>query len=819
MSELIAKVAVENTAYSFDEAFDYAIPDLLLSAVKPGVRVLVPFGNSNAKRQGFVFAIRRVDSQNKLKKIHSVLDSNPLLTNELLRLAVYLKEQTFCTLYDAAKAMLPSGIGLKIVNSYVVNRDVSELQLSNLNENEKCVIKYLNDKNNYINEEKILKDLGYKKDFEIVRNLASKGYLISSLNSVQKTGDATVKMIRLSDFFLQCDEKPKLTLKQKRIVELLNDIGTASVKEICYFTGLTSAVIATLEKKGIIEVFENKIFRRPSSTPISTLKREIELSEEQSRAYENIRGQLLSDVSENALLFGVTGSGKTQVFLKLIDDTLSMGKSVIMMVPEISLTPQMLSIFYERYGEEVAVFHSGLSMGERKDEWERVVEGKAKIALGTRSAVFAPFENLGLVVIDEEQEQTYKSEMTPRYNAKNVAAFRCKFNNALLLLSSATPSVATFASALSGKFSLNRIDKRYGNAVLPDVILTDMKYGASNLSGSNLSPVLEELICENLNNKKQTILLLNRRGFNTFAVCSECGNVKTCPNCSISMTYHSKNNRLMCHYCGYSESFTKICKECGKESVVYSGAGTQKLEDDLKEKFPTAKILRLDTDSTSSRSFFENSLNEFSDGKYDILLGTQMVAKGLDFPNVTLVGVISIDQQLFNDDYKSSERAFDLLTQVVGRAGRGDTKGKAVIQTSFPENEIIKLAAEQDYDNFFNMEIKIRKALIYPPYCDFCSVGFIGNDELLTRSAAKAFYDSVKLLHKAEYSDLEIILLNPLAPRISKVAGKYRYRVIIKCKNNARFREFISKLLKEFAKDNRYKKVTAYADMNPENMF
>lgn len=819
MSEFIAKVAVENTTFSFDEAFDYAIPDLLLSEVRAGVRVLVPFGNANSRRQGFVFAVRKKSDEKKLKKISAVLDEAPLLNNELLRLAVYLKEHTFCTLFDAAKTMLPSGIGLKIVNAYIVNPDINSAQLETLTADERSVISYLSEKSSYVKEDKILKDLGFNKDYNITSRLCSKGYLINSFNSIQKTGDATVKMVRLSQFYNEITEKPKLTPKQNTIVKLLNDIGSASVKEVCYFTGLTSAVIATLEKKGIVEVFENQVYRQPKFLRAETEKQDIKLSEEQNRAYSDIKKKIESESFGTSLLFGVTGSGKTQVFLKAIDEVLKKGKSVIMMVPEISLTPQMLSIFYNRYGSDVAVFHSGLSMGERKDEWQRVVDGKAKIALGTRSAVFAPFSNLGLIVIDEEQEQTYKSEMTPRYNAKSVAAFRCKFNNALLLLASATPSVSTYASAMSGNIALNRLEQRYGNAILPEVIISDLKYGTNNQSGSNLSPMLEGLIDENLKKHEQTILLLNRRGFNTFAVCSECGKVKVCPHCSISMTYHTKNKRLMCHYCGYSEPFTRKCTECEKESIVYSGAGTQKLEDELSQKFPEAKVLRLDTDSTSSRYYFENSLKDFSEGKYDILLGTQMVAKGLDFPNVTLVGVISIDQQLFNDDYKSSERAFDLLTQVVGRAGRGNEKGKAVIQTSFPENEIIKLAASQDYDTFFDYEIKIRKALIYPPYCDFCAVGFVGTDEILTRNAAKSFYENVKKLHENEFSDLGIILLNPLAPRISKVSGKFRYRVIIKCKNTAKFRSFISRLLKEFSCDSRFKKVTLYADINPENMF
>ena len=818
MTEIIAKVAVENTAYSFDEAFDYAIPDFLLSEVVPGKRVVVPFGRGNTKRQGFVFALRENKSGVELKSISAVLDSAPLLNNEMLRLAVFLKEQTFCTLYEAAKAMLPSGFGLKFVNSYMLNPNFVYDDELCLTDDEKAVIDYLKPKD-YVYENKILKDLGFDKNSGIVKGLCSKGYVVSNAFTVERIGNASVKMARLTQFYYESNALPKFSAKQKSVIKLLEDIGSASVKEICYFTGVTYAVVVTLQKKGVIEVFENEAYRKPKIQKGLHKSKELILSDEQGKAYEELSRKYREGKAHTSLLFGVTGSGKTTVFMKLIDDVIKDGKSVIVMVPEISLTPQMLSIFYERYGDEVAVFHSGLSMGERKDEWKRVYEKKAKIAVGTRSAVFAPVENLGLIIIDEEQESSYKSEMTPRYNAKDVAKFRTKYNNSLLVLASATPSISDYAAAQSGAVSLCVLHERYGNAVLPEVITTEMKYAADSKVRKNLSEVLENAIGEALSQKHQSILLLNRRGFNTFASCGACGKVKVCPHCSISLTYHSKNRRLMCHYCGYSEPFTDTCSYCGEKAVMYSGFGTQKLEDELHEKFPDARVLRLDTDSTSTRYSFENSLKDFADGKYDILVGTQMVAKGLDFPNVTLVGVVSIDQQLFNDDYKSAERAFDLLTQVVGRAGRGELKGKAVIQTAFPDNEIIHLAAKQDYESFFNSEIRIRKALIYPPYCDFCAVNFVGKDEAQTKQAAKSFFESVKYLHGYGYPDLGIILLSPIAPRIEKVADKYRNRVIIKCKNNARFRAFISTLLKNYMNDKKYKDVTVFADINPENMF
>lgn len=818
MSDIIAKVAVENTAFSFDDAFDYAIPDSLIDEVKPGCIVLVPFGNGNRSRQGFVFALRKADPDKKLKRISAVL-SAPLLNNELLRVAVNMKENTFCTLYEAAKATLPSGVGVKTVNSYIINPDFADGVNDTLTADEIRLIEYLREKSTYVREDKLLSALGFRKDSDIASSLCRRGYLINSIDSVDRIGDATVRMARLSELYLSREEQPKLTPKQKSIVKLLDDIGTASVKEICYFTGVTAGVISTLAKKGIIELFENKIYRQPKLIKNSSQSNSILLTEEQNNAYKKLSEDYKSDGSVTALLRGVTGSGKTQVFLKLVDDCIADGKSAIVMVPEISLTPQMLDIFYSRYGDKVAVFHSGLSMGERKDEWLRANSGEAQIVLGTRSAVFAPVRNLGLIVIDEEHEQTYKSEMTPRYNAKEVAAFRAKLNNCLLLLCSATPSIVSYANAKSGKYDLCELNSRYGNASLPEVVISKMKYGADPSQISNISAELFDAIGSNLKNGMQTILLLNRRGYNTFAACSECGHVKLCPNCNISLTYHARNKRLMCHYCNYSEPFNDVCTECGTKSVVFSGSGTQRLEDELAEKFPDAKILRLDTDSTSSRYFFEESLKTFSDGGYDILLGTQMVAKGLDFPKVTLVGVISVDQQLYNDDYKSSERTFDLITQVVGRSGRGDEKGIAVIQTSFPENEIIKLASKQDYEAFYNMEIRIRKALVYPPFCDFCSVGFTGEDELMTKNAAKEFFNMTTKLHKSEFSDLDIIILSPLAPRISKIAGRYRYRVIIKCKNTKRMREFITRLLKEFAGDKRFNKITAFADMNPESMF
>lgn len=816
---MIAKVAVDNAAFSFDDAFDYAIPEKLKNEVRPGVRVLVPFGNSSKKRQGVVFALRENSEAKKLKNISAVLDSAPLLNNEMLRLAVWLKEECFCTLFEAAKAMLPTGLGLNLITSYLANPDASPAQISALSADENSVYTYLCDKSVYVNKEKLLHDLGFKPDFPIAEQMADKGILLRNIDSVRKIGDATIKMVRLSELYLSLPEIPKFTLKQKQVIKLLEDIGSASVKEVCYFTGVTTAVVATLEKKGYLEFFDNQVFRRPRFDAPLMRNAEICLTDEQNTAYQKMFGQYKSGKACGSLLFGITGSGKTQVYIKLIDDVIESGSGVIVMVPEISLTPQLLELFYGRYGSAVAVFHSALSMGERLDEWKRIKQGEAKIAIGTRSAVFAPFDKLGLIIMDEEQEHTYKSEMSPRYHARDVAKFRTNFHNALLVLASATPSLETYSAAKRGRYSLCTLQNRYGKAVLPEVITTNMKYGADLAQNKNLS---EELLCALKNtfaDKKQAILLLNRRGYNTFAACSSCGKVMVCPNCSISMTYHSKNGRLMCHYCGFSESFTQVCRACGEKSVVYTGTGTQKLEEELAESFPDARILRLDTDTTASRYSFQNALKKFTNYEYDIMVGTQMVAKGLDFPNVTLVGVISIDQQLYNDDYKSAERAFDLLTQVIGRAGRGNYQGKAIIQTSFPENEIIRLSAQQDYEAFYALEMQMRKAMVYPPYCDICVFAFVGTDELKTKAASKFMLDILKEKHRSEYQDLNIMVLGPIAPRLSKISGKYRYRIIVKCRNSKRLRQFVAALLKAFSKDSRFTKISAFADLNPENIY
>lgn len=809
-------VAIENSNFSFDKAYDYLLNEKM-SDIKPGCRVLVPFGKGNAIKQGIVIRTGEIENPGKkFKKVASVIDSEPVLNDEMLKLVLYLKERTFCTLFDAVKTILPAGMCHRTVTTYIASPNVD---LSGITFDERAIYDFLASKNKYIENDKILKTMGFDLSSDILNKMSEKGYILKNFDSERKTGDLTVKSVRITENGLQAlESSEKFTEKQLEALKVLNEIGSCCVKELCYFTGFTSAVVTALQRKGYAELYFEEVYRNPYENVDTVNDREnIILNSEQQTAFDDILQKYNNHSGETTLLFGVTGSGKTSVYMKMIDTVIDSGKQVIVMVPEISLTPQTLNLFHKRYGRDVAVIHSALSAGQRTDEFKRIKNGEVKIVVGTRSAVFAPLDNLGMIIIDEEQEHTYKSEQNPRYNARDVAKFRCKYNNALLLLTSATPSIETFARAKNGIYGLNILKNRYSKSVLPDVEIVDMLTDA--LSDSEyFSKNLSDRINENLKNGRQSILLMNRRGYNTFVACSSCGNVITCPYCSISMTYHYANGRLMCHYCGYSQSITDKCPECGSTNMRYSGVGTQKIEDEISTLFPNARVLRMDADSTMSKNSYEEKLKAFSEKKYDIMLGTQMVAKGLDFENVTLVGVINADMQLNNDDFRSQERTFDLLTQVVGRAGRGQYKGTAVVQTFNPENEVIRLASTQDYESFYNNEFSIRKMLIYPPFCDICLVGFTGLKESNVKLASKKFFEIIKNKLNTDYKLQKLIILGPMPARVSKISNKFRYRIILKCKNNNEFRKMIGECLTEYYSYSCFSDTSAYVDVNPENI-
>ena len=745
MSVKIVRVAVDQTAFHFDKPFDYYIPDSLSGDdVCPGARVLVPFGRGNTLRNGIVTEVFDGQADEKLKPVSNILSKDCFLNDEMLKLGSWIKEQYFCTLYDALKIMLPP-----------------------------------------------------------------------AYNPAKEVRDQTVRCAELNEDF--DDPLVKITPKQQRVIDLLSEVGAADVREICELLGITEGVIKTLAKNGVVRLFEREVYRIPE-TLVEPNNKPIELNAEQTSALEKLDSLLQDDQPHAALLYGVTGSGKTQVYLKLIQQTLLIDKSAIIMVPEISLTPQAVSIFKSRFGDKVAVFHSRLSAGERKDEFKRVRRGEAKIALGTRSSIFAPFDNIGLIVMDEEQEHTYKSESNPRFHARDIARFRAAYHNALFLMASATPSVVTFSKAQNGIYDLVRLDKRYGTAQLPDVVTADIKGDLASGNKTVIGSTLYEMLYQNLKANKQSVLLLNRRGYNTFISCRSCGHVMSCEHCSISMVYHKSSGRIHCHYCGSSLPMVDKCPECGGSVIRMTGTGTQKAEDELHSLFPDAKILRMDADTTITKHSHSEKLAAFARGEYDILIGTQMVAKGLDFPNVTLVGILDADQTIYSTDYRSYEKAFSLLTQVIGRAGRSKDPGTAVIQTLNPDNEVLELAANQDYDRFYETEIAMRKLMQYPPYCDICIAAFMATDENRCRESAYRTLENIKDYVADEYEDVKLKILGPAPAKLFRISDSYRYRMIIKCKNNKRFRQMITKLITDFKNDKKNKDVNFFVDINPESI-
>ena len=813
----VVQVAVEQASFYFDTAYSYAVPPMLREKVAVGCRVMVAFGKGNRRRQGIVISTETpADIPQKLKPIDSVLDDTPIISEELLRLAQWLKERTFSTTFDCARAMLPSGLYMRIKPVFFVKRDIPPETLENLSFDEKQALNFIARCPDGATAENLLARLGLQPDAPLLQNMLDKGILTRTDSAFRNVGDATVRMVTLTDKGWN-PVGEKLTARQKSVLDLLTDVGAASLKEVCYFTGVTRAVTDALVKKGLAQYYDHETLRTPytADTALPPLV-SVPLNTEQQAAFDTLYAAYQTGKPAAALLYGVTGSGKTQVYMNLIDKVLADGRQVIVLVPEISLTPQMMQLFLSRYGKRVAVLHSALSMGERTDEWKRIRRGEVSIVVGTRSAVFAPLQNIGMIIMDEEQEHTYKSENNPRYHARDVAKYRAGEHNALLLLTSATPSVDSYLAAKSGRYILCELQSRFGGTSLPQVEIADLR--GEDLAGNSIGSTLQTAIAETLANDKQVILLLNRRGFHTHVSCRSCGYVFTCPSCSISMTYHRANRKLMCHYCGHTENPAATCPQCGSDKVRYSGLGTQRVEEELAEKFPDAAVLRMDADTTLSRAAYEQKFSDFSKGKYHIMIGTQMVAKGLDFPHVGLVGVLDADMSLYSADYRSFETTFALLTQVVGRAGRRDTAGRAVIQTHVPENPIISLAASQEYTAFFDTEIAMRKMMKYPPYADLCMFGFIGVMENDVSAAAHRFLHDLHTLSTGEYGDVPLIALDPTPAAVLRIAGKCRYKLIIKTKNTVRMREMVGKLLHDFSANPLNRKVIVYADINPVNL-
>lgn len=818
---LVAKVAISATAFHFDSLYSYSVPENMRNELKAGARVIVPFGKGNVKRIGFVARTYEQDAFNpELKPIYKVIEEDPLINDELLRLIVWLKENTFCTYFDAYRTIVPAGFSYSFSQKYSLANMEIECELT---QEESSLVGFLKNAVSAKEIDALLDTDGNPDKQRVVNSLIDKGIIEKQDDLKRKVGDETVRMLSLTQSFLDDETAFKVTPKQRLAVDFLKENTSASVKEICYATSVTQTILKNLVKSGAAYEYEYETLRSVDvqcQQDADMSLDAITLSDEQQRAFNGIAELVDKKKPAGALLYGVTGSGKTSVFIKLIEHTLSIGRTAVMLVPEISLTPQTVGKFRALFGETVAVIHSNLSLGQRVDEFKRLKSGQAKIAIGTRSAVFAPLENIGIMIIDEEGEHSYKSESSPRYHARDVAIQRCGFNNAVLLMASATPSLETYYYAQTGRFHYFELKNRYMGAKLPQVVTVDMETERELGCDGLLSTALIDDITETLKRHEQVILLLNRRGFSSFFTCRECRKPASCPNCSIPLTYHKANGRLMCHYCGYSRSSDMTC-ECGSRDFSFGGIGTQKVEDSLSLLFPGAKILRMDADTTGSRFAYEKSFEAFARGDYDIMLGTQMIAKGIDFPAVTLVGVLSIDRSLYMGDYRSSERTFSLITQVVGRGGRGEKQGRAYLQTSSPDNYVIELGARQDYKRFYEQEISFRKALIYPPFCDLCIIGFSGAFEDKVREAGKSFSQLLQKLRSERGESGEKIPLHILGPSpysIGRINNKYRYRLILKCKNNRALRGLIADTLTQFGKKREFTSVHVFADMNGDIM-
>ena len=750
---MVARLAVAAATYHIDKPYTYKVPEVLADKLTPGMRVSIPFGRGNRRSEGLVLStsfeklpISGESKKKDLKFINTALDEKPVLSQEQLKLALWMSDRFFCTVYSAAKAMLPAGMWFK--------------------------------------------------------------------DGVKRLGDKTVTTaildIPAEEASLFAAQKKQRAPQQSNILELLSQIGSASVKELCYFTGASRSSVKALADLGVIVLKETEVFRRPS-IKIMPADGPILLNAEQQDVFNDLSERLDSGSAGAALLYGVTGSGKTSIYIKLIEKVLVKGRDALVLVPEIALTPQLISTFASYFGDNIAVLHSALGIGERYDEWKRIRAGNVHVVVGTRSAVFAPVSNLGLLIIDEEQEHTYKSENSPRYHARDVAKFRCVSSGALLVLGSATPSVESMYSAGEGRYSLYRLENRYNEMELPPVIIADMKKELKNGNGGTISSILLGEIRANLERGEQSILFINRRGASTLIACGECGYTFTCPRCSVSVTYHSVNRRLMCHYCGYSEVERDSCPDCGGK-LKFIGAGTQKVESELGELLPGTGIIRMDADTVSMSNTHEEHLTRFREKKIPILLGTQMVAKGLDFENVTLVGVLSADQMLYINDYRAHERTFSLITQVVGRSGRGSKQGRAVIQTLTPSNEVIRLAAGQDYDSFYIREIALRRLTGSPPIFDLVALTVSGQDETLVLQSC------VKLRQALQgyFRDLdEIKILGPAPAAVAKINNRYRYRLSISCKINRRIRDTIAHVVREAAKNREFRGIHVFADIDP----
>ena len=811
----MVKVAVSAAPYSIDKPYSYLVPESLAAAAVPGVRVMVPFGRGNKESEGLILARVQEPKLPGSKAIRQILDPEPVLDKAGIDLALWMRGRYFCTVFEAVKTILPAGLwyGLREIWSLAMAPETARSAAVGIPGAWQVL--------------DLLEKQGGKADIRVLRDALGDGaekplkamkkaeILTCETDAKRKIADKSHRMVELAvnteDAYALTEPKRRSAPARYEVVNFLATAGRTPAAEVSYYTGASSRTLKTMEKAGLIAFSEEEELRVPSLDDVEPGP-EIVLNEEQQRAFEEILGRVQAAKPSVTLLHGVTGSGKTQVYLRLVQETLALRKTAMVLVPEIVLTPQMMRKFSSYFGSRVAMLHSSLKMTERYDQWKRIRRGEVDVVLGTRSALFAPLKNLGLIIMDEEQEGSYQSENVPRYDAREVAKYLCVREKAALVFGSATPTVETAWAAEQGNYQKALLRRRYNENALPEVLIADLRQEILNGNPGLISTPLRQELEKNLAAGEQSILFLNRRGSSRMLLCGECGYVPQCPRCSTAMTYHSANGRLMCHYCGHSEPAADTCPECGGW-MKHVGAGTQKVEEELRELFPEAGILRMDADTTAGGH--EEILQTFERERVPILLGTQMVAKGLDFENVTLVGVLSADISLYVDNYRAAERTFSLLTQVVGRAGRGGKTGRAVIQTYTPGNDVIRCAAQQDYDAFYESEIRMRRLRRYPPFADLFTVTVSGTEEGRVLRAAVSVRETLRqLCRRPELAAGEPEVLGPAPAPVVKVNNRFRYRCTLVGKNDKATREMLAWLQKDFAKDSANRGMNLFVDHN-----
>ena len=811
----MVKVAVSAAPYSIDKPYSYLVPESLAAAAVPGVRVMVPFGRGNKESEGLILARVQEPKLPGSKALRQVLDPEPVLDKAGIDLALWMRGRYFCTVFEAVKTILPAGLwyGLREIWSLAMEPEAARSAAVGIPGAWQVL--------------DLLEKQGGKADIRVLRDALGDGaekplkamkkaeILTCETDAKRKIADKSHRMVELAvnteDAYALTEPKRRSAPARYEVVNFLATAGRTPAAEVSYYTGASARTLKSMEKAGLIAFSEEEELRVPSLDDVEPGP-EIVLNEEQQRAFEEILGRVQAAKPSVTLLHGVTGSGKTQVYLRLVQETLALGKTAMVLVPEIVLTPQMMRKFSSYFGSRVAMLHSSLKMTERYDQWKRIRRGEVDVVLGTRSALFAPLKNLGLIIMDEEQEGSYQSENVPRYDAREVAKYLCVREKAALVFGSATPTVETAWAAEQGSYQKALLRRRYNENALPEVLIADLRQEILNGNPGLISTLLRQELEKNLAAGEQSILFLNRRGSSRMLLCGECGYVPQCPRCSTAMTYHSANGRLMCHYCGHSEPAADTCPECGGW-MKHVGAGTQKVEEELRELFPEAGILRMDADTTAGGH--EEILQTFERERVPILLGTQIVAKGLDFENVTLVGVLSADISLYVDNYRAAERTFSLLTQVVGRAGRGGKTGRAVIQTYTPGNDVIRCAARQDYDAFYESEIRMRRLRRYPPFADLFTVTVSGTEEGRVLRAAVSVRETLRqLCRRPELAAGEPEVLGPAPAPVVKVNNRFRYRCTLVGKNDKATREMLAWLQKDFAKDSANRGMNLFVDHN-----